>query len=374
MRIRRLILTCAITLPLLGGCWDNVDISRQNYAMTAALNGTANNVGCLLQCADPISPESGADASGTSSVTVPGTGASISDAFGSATRNSSKTITYEHLQLILLGKDMYESSANECLQYFVRSADVQKSVSVVITDGVLSEMLDSKPGGEPFYDYVLGLLSSDLPNESKHLPGSSLLTVCRRQKDGHPFFINKIRYDKEDNSVYPDGAGIFSGDIYVGCVGSEDWENSRWFEKSSGDFYITCPVDGYGGGIAFRCVTTECRLKAEQKDGGFALSAEIDANFVLSEYHGDDPQKILSREFYTAAENALESDVLARCRSIAKIAQKELKTDFLGFSRAAERENPDSWDELRDGWNGIFSSADISYNIACSVLTSGDTR
>lgn len=374
MRIRRLILICAAMLPLLGGCWDNVDISRQNYAMTAALDGTANSVGCLLQCADPISPESDTGTVGTSSVIVPGSGAGISDAFGSATRNSSKTITYEHLQLIVLGKDMYESSANDCLQYFVRSADVQKSVSVVITDGVLSEMLEAKPGGEPFYDYVLGLLSSDLPNESKHIPGSSLLTVSRRQKDGHPFFINKIRFDKDDNSIYPDGAGIFSGDIYVGCIGSEDWENSRWFEKSSGDFYITCPVKGYGEGIGFRCVTTECRLKAERQGDGFALSAEIDADFVLSEYHGDEPQKITSREFYTAAENSLESEVLARSVSIAKIAQEELKTDFLGFSIAAERESPDSWDDLRDAWNGIFSAADISYNITCSVLTSGDMR
>lgn len=315
MRILKLILIFILTFSILGGRWDNAGISRQNYAMTVALNGTHNNVGCFIQCADPISPEN-ADSPSTSNIIVTGSGSDISTALGSATGNSSKTITYEHLQLIVLGRDIYESCAAERMQYFVSSTDVQKSVDIVITDGDLSKMLISKPGGEPFFDYVTGLLSSDLPSKSTRIPGSALLTACRRPKDGHPFFMNKIHYDEKGKTVFFDGIGVFSGDIYRGYVSAEEWENSRRLEPKNGDFFLSCAVNGYGEAIGFHCISTACSLSAKRKNDGFDLSADIKAKSVLNEYQGKDPESVFERDFYIASEKALEKEVKKRCEKI----------------------------------------------------------
>ena len=371
MRIRGLIAAFA-SLLLLGGCWDNVDISRQNYAMAVWLGGADGGVKCLVQCCDPVASENG---DGTANVVdVPGEGANISEALSHATRNSGKTITYEHLQLIVIDRSLCGEYAVECLNFFLRSADVQKTVNVVAAEDGPADMFATKPGGEPFYEYAVGLLSSDIPSESDLIPGSSLLSVCRLQRDGHAFFINKLRYDAEEEAVFPDGILVFSNGVLRGEVSADEWENYRFFEKKEEEFNLNCGVEGYGDKLGFRCILSECRLKAERTPDGFALNVDIEARFTLSESPSDSTATALEPSFYAAAEEALRAEVLRRCRALAGTAQGELRTDFLGFGTAVEDSFPDWWDGNHERWDEVFASSRIDYDIACSVITGGDSK
>ena len=227
MRIRRLTAAFAALPFLLCGCWDNVDISRQNYAMSLWLGADESGIRCLIQCCDPVAS---ADGDGTANtVDVPGGGVNISDALDNATRNSSKTITYEHLQLIVIDRSLYGERAAECMEFFLRSADVQKTVNVVICDDEPEAMFEIKPAGEAFYEYVSGLLASDLPSGSRTIQGSSLLAACRLEKEGRAFFLNRLRYDAEKDTVLPDGVGIFSNASLRGFIGADEWEYYRLF-------------------------------------------------------------------------------------------------------------------------------------------------
>lgn len=371
MRIRGLIAAFA-SLLLLGGCWDNVDISRQNYAMAVWLGGADGGVKCLVQCCDPVATE---DGDGTANVIdVPGTGANISEALAQATRNSGKTITYEHLQLIVIDRSLCGEYAVECMNFFLRSADVQKTANAVATEDSPADMFAIKPGGEPFYEYAVGLLSSDLPSESELIPGSSLLSICRLQRDGHAFFINKLRYDADAEAVFPDGVLIFSNSILRGGISADEWESYRFFEKKEEEFNVNCEVDGYGDDLGFRCISSECRLKAEQTTGGFALRADIEARFTLNENPYDSSSTALEPAFYAAAEEALRAEVLRRCRALAFTAQKTLRADFIGFGKAVENSYPEWWEENHEKWDELFASSRIDYDITCSVITGGDAK
>ncbi len=371
MRIHGLI-AAFTSLILLGGCWDNVDISRQNYAMAVWLGGADGGVKCLVQCCDPVASENGDGSANV--IDVPGIGANISEALAQATRNSGKTITYEHLQLIIIDRSLCGEHAVECMNFFLRSADVQKTANVVAAEDSPADMFTIKPGGEPFYEYAAGLLSSDLPSESDLIPGSSLLSICRLQRDGHALFINKLRYDAEAEAVFPDGVLIFSNGIMRGGISADEWENYRFFEKKEEEFNVSCGIEGYGDNLGFRCISSECRLKAEQTADGFALRADIEARFTLSESRYDSTATALEPAFYDAAEEALRAEVLRRCRALAGAAQNELRADFLGFGRAVENSFPDWWERNCEKWDDVFASSRIDYDITCSVITGGDSK
>lgn len=371
MRVLRL--TAALTaLLILGGCWDNVDISRQNYAMAVWLGASEDGVECLVQCCDPVASENGDGSANV--IDVPGGGANISEALAQATRNSGKTITYEHLQLIIIDRSLCEGSVAGCLDFFLRSADVQKTVNVVAAESSPKEAFAIKPGGEAFYEYAVGLLASDIPSESELIPGSSLLSICRLEKDGHALFINKLRYDAEAEAVFPDGVFIFSGGVMRGSITADEWESYRFFEKKEEEFSVTCGVDGYGDNLGFRCISSECRFKAERTRDGFALKAKVEARFTLSEGPAGDASPALDPEFYAAAEEALRAETLCRCKALALTAQSELKTDFLGFGRAVENSYPEWWERNYEKWDELFASSPITYDISCSVITGGDAK
>ena len=371
MRIR-LIAVFAALLQLLGGCWDNVDISRQNYAMAVWLGADENGIKCLVQCCDPVASGSG---DGSANVlNVPGAGANISEALANATRSSDKTITYEHLQLIIIDRSLCGDRAVDCMSFFLRSADVQKTVNVVASEDDPAEMFSIKPGGEAFYEYAAGLLSSDIPSESDLIPGSSLLYACRLEKDGHAFFINRLRYDAETESVFPDGVFIFSNGVLRGHVTADEWESYRFFEKKEEEFNVNCGVEGYGDALGFRCVSSRCRLEAERTPDGFALRAVTEAHFTLNESPAGSSATALDPDFYSTAEKALRAEALRRCRTLAHIAQKELKADFIGFGKAVEDSFPDWWEENREKWDEVFASSGITYDIVCAVITGGDAK
>lgn len=372
MRLRRLIAICAAALPLLSGCWDNVDISRQNYAMAVWLGETEGGIKCLVQCCDPVATENGDGAANT--VDVPGQGINISEALATATRNSGKSITYEHLQLIVIDGSLCADRAVECMGYFLRSADVQKTVNVVASEDDPSEMFAIKPGGEAFYEYAVGLLSSDIPSESDLIPGSSLLSACRLEKDGHAFFINKLRYDADAEAVFPDGVFVFSGGVMRGRIPADEWEYYRFFEKKEEEFSVNCCVDGYSDDLGFRCVSSRCRFEAEQTRDGFALRAKTEARFTLSESPSSAPSTARDPGFYSAAESALRSEVLRRCKALAFTAQKELRADFIGFGMAVEDAYPEWWEENHEKWDEVFASSPIEYDITCSLITGGDSK
>ena len=372
MRLRRLIAAFAAALPLLGGCWDNVDISRQNYAMAVWLGETEGGIKCLVQCCDPVATENGDGAANT--VDVPGEGVNISETLAIATRNSGKSITYEHLQLIVIDRSLCADRAVECMGYFLRSADVQKTVNVVASEDDPAEIFAIKPGGEAFYEYAVGLLSSDIPSESDLIPGSSLLSACRLEKDGHAFFINKLRYDAEAEAVFPDGVFVFSGGAMRGAIGAEEWENYRFFERKEEEFNVNCGIEGYGDNLGFRCVSSGCVFEAERTERGFKLRAKTQARFTLSEQPRGGGRTALDPAFYAAAEKALRAEVLRRCETLAFTAQKTLRADFIGFGKAVENSYPEWWEENREKWDEVFASSPIEYDITCSVITGGDAK
>lgn len=370
MRLRKLIAAAAL-LPLLGGCWDNVDISRQNYAMAVWLGAGESGIECVVQCCDPVATETGDGSANT--IDVPGKGANISEALAQATRNSGKTITYEHLQLIVIDASLCSDRAVECMDFFLRSADVQKTVNVAAADADPNEMLAIKPGGEAFYEYAVGVLSSDIPSESELIPGSSLLYACRRERDGHAFFINKLRFDAEAEAVFPDGVYIFSGGELRGEIPAAEWEYYRFFEKKEEEFNVNCAVEGYGDNIGFRCVSSECRFFAERGANGFSLRSKTTACFTLTEGPRAAASE-LDAGFYAAAEKALRAETLRRCRALVRISQDALRADFIGFGFAVADSYPRWWRENAAVWDETFASRPVTCDAECTFITGDDSK
>ena len=372
MHLKSLIAICTLSLFFLGGCWDNVDIGKQNYAMLVALEGKIGDVKGHIQCSDPTSPE--ASDNSTDMLDIKGAGVNISAFIGDAEAQSDKLVTYEHLQLILLTPDFFSDNMLDCMQYFMSRAEVQKTADIVITDAEITKLLDVSVNNKPFYKHVCGMLASDGITSSTALLDSSLISVCRLQKDGHPFRVNKIGFKEDSNEVFLEGFGVFSGERFCGYVDKKLGEYSRWFAPESDNFYLSCLMEGENKPVGFRCVSSESSVHADKNGDYFTLKLKVDAAFRLNEYDQKDSLSPFDSKFYKAAENAIFNAVLAQCTEVIAFAQNSLKADFLGFSRAVENEHPDWWEENHDKWDAFFTTASIEYDINCSLITTGDLK
>lgn len=372
MRIKALICICIASLLLLGGCWDNTDIGKQNYAMVVSLCGNIGKVNGSIQCSDPTSPEASEDNSNL--LEIKGSGVNISSFIGDAEKQSDKLVTYEHLQLIVLSPEFFTKNTLNCMQYFMSRAEVQKTADIIISDSDISQMLSTTINNKPMYKHICGMLASDTVTTSAILLDSSLISLCRLQKDGHSYRINKINFDDTSKDVYWNGFGVFSGEKFNGYVDREYAEYARWFGMESGNFYLSCLMEGENEPVGFRCISSKSKVSAKKEGDSFYLKVKVNADFRLNEYEQKDSTEPFNPEFYNRAENAICTAVSSQCKKVAELAQTELKVDFLGFSRAVENEYPDWWEENHDKWNTFFSVADIQYDIKCSLITTGDLK
>lgn len=372
MRTKTLISVCLCSLLLLSGCWDNIDIGKQNYAMTIILDGHIGNVNGIVQCSDPTASEASADNSDL--LEIKGVGINISDFLGVAEGESDKLVTYEHLQLILLAPEFFKNNTLECIQYFMSRAEIQKTADIVITDSNIEEMISTTVNNKAFYKHVGGMLSSDTVSSSSVLLDSSLIAISRLQKDGHPFRINRINFDPKTKDIFSDGFGVFADGKFCGFIDRQRAPFIRWFGMKSSNFYVSCIMEGEKNPVGFRCISSSSHISAIKNGDSFQLSVKINADFRLNEYDMKDSAEPFSSEFYKRAEAAVTTAVSNQCCQIIDLAQKELKTDFLGFSRAVENEYPDWWEENNPEWNTFFSSATIEYEADCSLVTTGDLK
>ena len=214
----------------------------------------------------------------------------------------------------------------------------------------------------------------DTVSSSSILLDSSLIAISRLQKDGHPFRINKINLDPETKDIFSDGFGVFDNGVFCGFVNQQQAPFLHWFGMKSGNFYISCLMEGQNNPVGFRCISSSSRISAVRDGSKFSLSVKINADFRLNEYDMKDSAEPFSSEFYSRAEAAVTAAVSQQCKEILDIAQYDIKTDFLGFSRAVENEYPDWWEENYTSWSSFFTKASVECDIKCSLVTTGDLK
>jgi spore germination protein KC len=73
----------------------------------------------------------------------------------------------------------------------------------------------------------------------------------------------------------------------------------------------------------------------------------------------------------TMLERELESDLKGRIKLTLKKVQKEMKADIIGFGEAFHRKYPEEWLDVKERWDEVFPTVEVTLNIKSNVRRPG---
>jgi spore germination protein KC len=159
------IIIVLITLFLITGCYDNVELNKlsiisglgidyidDNYVITYEIynSNKSDNTGDLL------------------SDTITGTGNSISEAFGDANNKTSKKDFFSHLKVVILSESLIQNHFQDITDYLIRDTDIREEFYLLVSNNtspsnILNHVSKKYPNAS---EYIVRLINNEKYNNS----------------------------------------------------------------------------------------------------------------------------------------------------------------------------------------------------------------
>lgn len=248
---------CLILLiPLfLIGCWDRVEIDRRAFISTIAIDvgkdmeiynkvkGNKENTSNHGENLDILTVTYGYPdisqlgenySSKVEEKKMSANAYSIEDSISKATRRSSRNIHLGHSKILIISKDMlkYTDTMKELMDYFRRSADINRRMQVIIVEGKAAEYEKFKPEMENnFQTYITGILeNSDRNVGVLPLTLNDFISLTSENRD---VMIPYVKMDKNKKELTLNGVALVKNYGIVGFLNNEQTSNIELLKGKS---------------------------------------------------------------------------------------------------------------------------------------------
>ena len=133
------------------GCWDNVDIEDLHIVTGIALDVSLEKEGEMdisLQIANTQSGGASSSESSNASESKPlvlkDTSRTITAAIKKINRETSRTIFFHHLQVIVISLELAKKDVNEYIDYFLRDNQARLETPIYLVDGRAEDVLTAE--------------------------------------------------------------------------------------------------------------------------------------------------------------------------------------------------------------------------------------
>lgn len=381
-----LILMCCIFFT---GCWDKVEIDRRIFVSTIGIDAgeeitkekelkklkpnepfSDNNIKRLnitygFPDISQLGPEKGGVAE-AKSINVDAY--SMEDAFIKTTAKSSRSISFGHSKLLIMGNNFfnYPEAVREVLDYLQRQPSLNRNALVVMAEGKVEDYVKYKPSIEKnTQEYIHGIIENSDRN-SGIIPVDLNGFLTNLDENGNSL-MPCLTIDKNKNEIKLSGTCLIKDYTFKGILSPTETADIKMLRgKFKGGKRV---VYKEGHPIDFQIDDMERKIAMDNKDDKLIFNISIDMEGQIKEYYLG--KELLSKNAIIEIEDAFNKSLKNEMEMVMKVIQSKYSMDLIGLREYVQKYEPKVWNKVKSNWDETFKNAVININVNTHVRRIG---
>lgn len=388
MKKRLIIILCIIPI-MLSSCWDKVEIDKRVFISTIGIDVgediSKTDTLKKFEKGDPfqeiefkklkvtyaypniseLTPQKGGTAE-TKFINVEAY--SLQDAVSRATNKSSRSISFGHLELLAINKNVLQhpDTVKEIVDYLQRQPAVNRTMLVAAVEGDIEEFLKYKPKMEKNIEsYLSGLME----NNSKF--GSiRVLTLddfLKSLSANGNAIIPYITYDRDKKEMNLQGVGMIKDYTLKGFLTSREYSDIEFLRGGVSGGKKVVFLGGHPVDFSISNINRKIKTNREGDKLIFNIYSTIEGE--VKEYYAG--KEAFNTGFINDLEENFNESLSKEFQDIIKITQKENGIDVIGLRENVEKYHPFIWRQLGSKWDTVYKNAEVNVFVTTKIRRVG---
>jgi spore germination protein KC len=375
-KIRHFIIFLILVL-ILSGCWDRNEINDYAFWIGTALDisesGKLQKSAQIAVPADFRSIRGGGGKSERANIVLTATGLSIVDLTQQIQDKLPRKVFLGHRRSIFIGEKLARKGLIDVMDQFTRNTDTRLRTDIfVVNNGEGKEVLNINSPFNQFSSIVA--VDQDRYCRLGDTALRDVLIDARRDgiRPAMPMVeISPMNKQEKDKVFDVRSVAIFNKKLeMVGEVSGRESLELFWVKGVLKNQFVTEEVEE--GSIAL--YESNLKQTIRTKFDGNKLKAYIKlmgTGRVLENNTDIDLSKSAERIHIEKKLNAIKAK---RVEETIKNIQSQFGQDVFGIGEEFHREHPYQWKDIRDRWDDIFPTIEVTVDVRLNIQSTGDIR
>ncbi|WP_258168346.1 MULTISPECIES: Ger(x)C family spore germination protein [Paenibacillus] len=352
---------------LTGGCWDSQELNTLSIISATSIDRNKGKWEISFQVVIPqsIATQTGGGSAGSQSPTTifSTKGRSIAEAMQNASLETSRKLFFAHNSVLILSEDVArKEGVGEILDFFLRPFESRETMSVLLTKGKASNLLEvlipsEKISGNAIQRIIdqsqknLSMVQNmrlidfarmiASPDESAMAPELEVSGDLTKQSS-----LDALKKTRNEAVIKLGKLGVFRKDKLVGWIDQKDSSSVAWLSDRVSSMMVVFPCsakDQKEQLLSYRVMKSSTKLEPKVIHGKSIIFAKIQATGAIDEAGCDLDLKKPSviREIERTISKQVGDDVMTTWSHL-----QEMNVDLAGFMNAIHRKDPSTWRNL----------------------------
>jgi spore germination protein KC len=364
-----IICTCLLT-----SCWNYKEVEK--LAIVSGVAVDKNGEDKVLVTVEIVSVQAGQKQSTLKPVYIQAVGNTFFDAARAMIAIQGKRLYWSHAKVVIVSEEIAKQGVTKVLDFINRDAEVREDMWVLLSRGKSArEIFDSKP-------ILESLVSFEIDDTMR-----SQKSISRYPSVELYEFLDKIGSTETTTTIptiklienmgmtvsYITGAAIIKKDKLLGYLGETDTKSMLWVQNElKGGLYPVKDVGETKTNVSLEIFKSKTQIKPEVRDGMPIIKIKISTDVNIGEIMGH--EDFISEKGRELVEKDAEAQLKKDIEKLIEKAQKEYKSDFLGFGESIKRSMPSVWRSIEKEWNEIFTDIETSVEVDIRIRGSATTH
>lgn len=373
-----------ISVLLLSGCWDMVNIEERGFIVAMAVDLAEDNENAkghnriILTSQIAVPPNLGTPSNsgaggGKGYMNLSATGESMYAIAQDVANQTNKIPFFEHVKLVVVSEEVAaipELFAN-VMDVLIRNRDTRRGIKVLIAKGKAKDILNIEPENDKLpARYINKILDNSLTKTGEIRPV--------RVGDIHEYLLTESSFvlakiSPGDKKLNFEGGSVYNGHAKK-TTGSLNMDEMLGFDLIIGENVRGPIVFDFNDQLTIYSIRgASSKIKINDKDPkNITITISIKLEGEIQETFGT---VLLSEKgVIKGLERAITKKVEEITKKTIHKAQKDLETDIFGMEDKLKKFHYDTWKEVHNNWDhgeNYFSKSNIHVNVNVKVRTDG---
>ncbi|UPK44660.1 Ger(x)C family spore germination protein [Paenibacillus pabuli] len=383
----QLILSFAVLLPLLTGCWDRQELNELGIMLGLGVDKDGDLIRVSAQVVVPneVSSKSGGG-KGTPVTQYQASAPTLFEAIQKLTESSPRRIFMAHIRVMVIGEEYARKvGIYDITEALMREPTVRPDYYVMVArNTTASKVLDvltpleNLPAEKMFNSLDVSskiwspttTVTGDQLMEYMLAPGiqpviTGVEIVGDSQHSGSKDNISTIRSPARLHST---GLSVFKKDKLIGWLTEDESKGYNYIRNNvvSTISHLPCQKEGY---VTFKTLRTNTKRKAKVVAGRPLINIKI--KNVSSIGAVECGIKIGSMKTLKELERDSEERLVDLMEESVKSVQRKFHVDIFGFGREVYHSDPKFFKKVEKDWDEYLENLDVHYDVNVQIKRVG---
>ena len=382
-----LLIICACIVT--AGCWDMRELQDRNFVLAVAID-KADEVKEVETFVQPhgtkryrVSLQILKFASGgeqkeeTNTFIKSNTGESIFEMVRDMLGQSSKSLWFEHIQVIVISDAVLKDvGLSEILDFFKRDAEMRSRIKLYVTSGKAQSIIEfNPPSKEPGGVYLANIIRLHLKNV--HVAGARTDLGYTIQYFDNNSNILLPRIEMADKVVKLSGSAVFKKDKFIGYADEYAVAGLKIMLGTEKSAVVTIDSPKTPGHqVVFELFRHDTKLTPHVENGVIYYTDDIIMYGNIGELQGDiSLNDTLDPEYLRILEVAFAEEIKRNIYYAEKVFKKDMKVDPVSrFAGKLKIHEPNTWEQVKDQWDEIYPTIPLYVSVNVSIRNIGNHK